>query len=70
MVNNKRSMLDRRSGEDRRVAYNLDYFRAGGKERRSMKERRSQPERRRNWIKLSKWSSANLRDLKIAKLLR
>jgi hypothetical protein len=28
--------LDRRSGEDRREAYDLDYFRDGGAERRKM----------------------------------
>jgi hypothetical protein len=34
--------LDRRSGEDRREAYDLDYFEDGGVDRRYTKERRHQ----------------------------
>ncbi len=36
----KRSPVDRRSGEDKRNRYNLDYFTDGGEERRIGKERR------------------------------
>jgi len=49
--------LDRRSGEDRRQAYDLDYFPRGGTERRSGKERRLREERRDGWVRVSKWSS-------------
>jgi len=49
--------LDRRSGEDRRQAYELDYFPGGGIERRSGKERRWPDERRDGWIRVSTWSS-------------
>ena len=49
--------IDRRSGEDRRDAYDLDYFPDGGIERRSGKERRQQNERRDDWARISKWSS-------------
>lgn len=48
---------DRRSGEDRRVAYDLDYFQDGGNERRSLKERRKQGERRERCQRVSEWSS-------------
>jgi hypothetical protein len=39
-------------------------------ERRSLKERRSKTERRQDWIRVRKWSSVYLRDLKIAKFLK
>lgn len=48
---------DRRSGEDRRIAYDLDYFQNGGVERRSLKERRAPTERRVDCQRVSKWSS-------------
>ncbi len=49
--------LDRRSGDDRREAYDLDYFREGGKERREKNERRQPLERRDGCIRVSEWSS-------------
>ncbi|MDY6790398.1 MAG: hypothetical protein SWH54_03920 [Thermodesulfobacteriota bacterium] len=42
----KRSIIDRRSGDDRRKSYSLDYFENEGKERRVNEERRKQGERR------------------------
>lgn len=42
----KRSLIDRRSGDDRRKTYSLDYFENEGKERRVNEERRKQGERR------------------------
>ena len=42
----KRSLIDRRSGDDRRKTYSLDYFENEGKERRVSEERRKQGERR------------------------
>ena len=42
----KRSFIDRRSGEDRRKSYSLDYFENDGKENRIKEDRRKQGERR------------------------
>jgi hypothetical protein len=61
----KRASIDRRSGEDCRVVYNLDYFRNGGLERRKGKDRRTKGERRFGWVRVSKWSSVNIRELKL-----
>jgi len=52
--------FDRRSGEDRRRAYDLDYFEQGGTERRKPDERRTKGERRDPCIKISEWSSVCL----------
>lgn len=49
--------MDRRSGEDRRHAYDLDYFEQGGVERRKTGERRETDERRDQCVKVSDWSS-------------
>lgn len=49
--------LDRRSGEDQRETYNIDYFSEGGIERRDTKDRRKPGERRKDCIKVSRWSS-------------
>ena len=60
---NKRAFFDRRSGQDRRNSYNLDYFVDGGAERRnnSGEERRADDkDRRKSWIKISPWSSLHL----------
>ena len=56
----KRSAFDRRSGEDKRIRYNLDYFTGGGEERRKGKERRQSGERRSNWARVYKWCSVFL----------
>ena len=58
-----RSDMDRRSGEDRRKAYDLDYFSNGGVEKRNWKERRSNVERRVGWMRVSKWSSVSQKTL-------
>jgi len=60
-----RSDMDRRSGEDRRRAYDLDYFSNGGVERRNWKEQRSNVERRVGWTRVSKWSSVSPKALKV-----
>lgn len=49
--------IDRRSGEDRRGAYDLDYFEQDGIERRKKGERRTRDERRDQCTKVSDWSS-------------
>jgi hypothetical protein len=57
----KRSLIDRRSGEDKRKVYSLDYFSMGGKKRRRGRERRTMGERRKNWGRISKWYSVYVR---------
>lgn len=52
-----RRLLDRRSGEDRRRIYSIDYFTEGGAERRKSGERRQRGERRSSCIRVSDWSS-------------
>ena len=56
----KRSLMDRRSGDDKRKLYNLDYFTAGGEERRKGKERLQSDERRKGWVRVYKWCSVFL----------
>lgn len=50
--------LDRRSGEDRRYVYSLEYFRLGRPDRRDNCERRKNYERRKGFVRVSLWSSA------------
>ena len=49
--------LDRRSGDDQREVYDIDYFADGNAERRDGDERRHSKERRKDCIKVSKWTS-------------
>jgi hypothetical protein len=63
----KRAFSERRSGKDRRRIFSLHHFFYNGPERRVLQDRRSQEERRDGWVRISKWSSVNMRDLKIAK---
>ena len=56
----RRSLVDRRSGEDKRKLYNLDYFTDGGEERRKGSERRRSGERRSAWMRVYKWCSVFL----------
>ena len=49
--------LDRRSGDDRRQVYSIDYFANNGLERRQSTDRRSQGERRGDCVSISKWTS-------------
>jgi hypothetical protein len=53
----RKSVIDRRSGVDRRKAHLLEYFIQGGVERRRGKERRSQVERRADWVRVDDWYS-------------
>jgi len=55
-----RRLLDRRSGEDRRGIYSIDYFAEGGRERRISGERRQRGERRVECVRVSDWSSVCL----------
>jgi hypothetical protein len=61
MVDKKRSGLDRRLGNDRRHSYNLDYFLKGGDERRRYVDRRWRKEMRSGWVRVTKWSSIDVR---------
>jgi len=56
----RRALVDRRSGEDMRKLYNLDYFSDGGEERRKGRERRRSGERRSAWARVYKWCSVFL----------
>ena len=56
----RRSLVDRRCGEDKRKRYSLDYFTDGGDERRKGKERRQSEERRSGWARVYKWCSVFL----------
>lgn len=56
----RRSLVDRRSGEDKRRLYSLDYFTDGGEERRRGRERRQSGERRSAWVRVYKWCSVFL----------
>lgn len=49
--------MDRRSGEDRRKVYSLEYFQAGNPDRRKRNEQRSNVERRADCVRISSWSS-------------
>ena len=64
-----RSLSDRRSGKKRRKILSLHRLRYKGSERRVAQDRRSQFERRDGWVRITKWSSVKMQDLKIAKFL-
>jgi hypothetical protein len=61
--------VDRRSVKDRRRSYHLAYLTYRGPDRRGGEERRLQGERRSGWVRVSKWSSAHLKGLRIGKFL-
>lgn len=52
-----RSGYDRRLGEDQRLVHDLNYFEAGGIERRIERERRRSPEKRIGWLRVGQWNS-------------
>jgi len=70
MIMEKRSFTDRRSIKGRRKAINFHCLYYSGKERRSKEDRRSPSEKRKGWVRIGKWSSVNLWDLKIARFLK
>ncbi len=65
-----RSKIERRSGKDRRKKINLNRLFYHGQEKRILKARRFKVERRDGWVRLGKWSSVYLWDLKISKFLK
>lgn len=68
-MEDKRSRIERRSGKDRRRKIKISRLIYKAHEKRDISERRSPTERREGWVRLGKWSSAYLQDLKIAKFL-
>jgi hypothetical protein len=57
IANNRKSVVDRRSGVDRRKVHLLEYFIEEGVERRGGKERRRRLERRVDWVRVDDWYS-------------
>jgi hypothetical protein len=66
----ERDFSDRRTGKNRRRLFSLHRFHYKGSERRVQLDRRSRLERRVGYVRINKWSSVNMQDLKIAKYLR
>jgi hypothetical protein len=64
------AIVERRSGEDRRAVFSQSRFLHRRIERKNLNERRIQAERRVGWVRVNKWSSVYLWNLKIAKFLR
>lgn len=70
MLKIKRAFSERRSGKDRRRAFSFRRFRYHGPERRKFQQdRRHRLERRDGWVRIDRWSSVKLQDLKLAKYL-
>lgn len=65
-----RSIVERRSGKDRRKIFKASSFFFGRAAKKNLLEQRSQAERRSGWVRVNKWSSVYLSDLKIAKFLK
>jgi hypothetical protein len=66
-----RRFPERRNGKDRRKIFKLHrFFYKGPERRKALEDRRSLEERRDGWVRINKWSSANLPDLKISKFLK
>ena len=64
MLERRQSEIDQRSGRNRRRTLGFDYFRNGGAERRKGNERRSKLERRKDWLRVDKWVSILVYDLR------
>ena len=65
-----RVIPERRSGKDRHRVLSLHrFFYRGPEGREARHDRRLQDERRDGWVRISKWSSTKLHDLKISKYL-
>ena len=70
MLEINRSARERRSGKDRRKILSLHrFFHKGPERRKAAQDRRSQIERRDGWVRIDKWSSVKVKDLKFAKYL-
>lgn len=62
------SLIDRRSDEDRRDLYSIEYFDQGNPERRSYSDRRGNGERRKGYIRVGQWTSVSLKYLETAQV--
>jgi hypothetical protein len=58
----ERSLVERRTDQDKRTKNSRIYFIKGGKERRTGKERRHPEERRDGWMRVGKWRSESVFD--------
>jgi hypothetical protein len=71
MSQSLRIIPERRTGKDRRRIFSLHrFFYKKAERRKAMHDRRLQDERREGWVRISRWSSAKLHDLKISKYLQ
>lgn len=66
-VRGQRSLIERRTGRDRRQAYDINYFEKNGIERRKGSERRRLSEKRKGWIRAEKWRSVFVGEKNIKK---
>ena len=62
--------IERRSGKDRRKIFKHGHFFFRRLDKKNLVERRSQKERRHDWVRINKWASVYLLDLKIARFLK
>ena len=70
MQHSLRTNLERRTGKDRRRILSLHRLFYKGPERRmALNDQRTIEERREGWVRINRWSSVNLDDLKISKFL-
>lgn len=70
MIERCKSNSDRRSGKERRKFYHIRGLLSGGVNKRCEEERRSKFDARQGWVRVDKWSSVRLEELKIAKFLK
>lgn len=66
---NKRSFIERRTGKDRRRLFSVKGLFFRKQDRRQSQERRSDTEHRENWVRISRWSSVPVDQLKISKYI-
>lgn len=69
MKKNMRSFIERRSLRDRRRLFSFRGLSFRKQNRRLSPERRLSDERRENWVRVSRWSGAPLKHLKISKYI-
>jgi hypothetical protein len=65
-----RLIVERRSGKDRRKIFMHNHFFFRRSDKKNLTERRLQEERRDGWVRINKWASVYLWDLKIARFLK
>ena len=70
MTLQNRSSIDRRSGNDRRKFPVLKKLFTADPHQRNTADRRTSHERREGWVRMTKWSSMNLSELKISRFLK